>query len=267
MAEAQSAHPRSTIWIQSCSAESDAAIWGSYQASVRRHARKVVRKDLSVEFHGVSRTYPGIDFVDSAIQLAAHEVVRNAILAEQAGYAAFAFISTNDAGNREVRELTDIPCAFVVEAAVHLAAQMGGKFAFLTHNAGSRRKMEALTAERFGLGGMLVEGASINLTYNDFAGMHREPGRYLAQFEREARQAIARGAKVLIPAGGPLNMFFVDQGFKQVDGVPLLDIMAVVFAEAQRLADLNALGAPQRGASMLTPEQKDKLRAMFLAAG
>lgn len=267
MADAKPANRNSTIWIQSCSSESDAGIWGSYQDSVRRHAGKVVRQGLSVEFHGVSKTYPGIDFVDGAIQLAAQEVVRNAILAEQAGYAAFAFISTNDAGNREVRELTDIPCAFIMEAAVHMAAQLGGRFAFLTHNGGSRKKMESLTVERFGLGGMLVEGASINLTYKDFAGMHREPGPILAQFEREARQAIARGAKVLIPAGGPLNMFFVDQGFKQVDGVPLLDIMAVVLTEAQRLVDLNALGSPQRGASMVTPEQKEKLRALFLATG
>ncbi len=254
-----------TIWVQSCSAESDAAIWSTYQDSVRRHARKVVRKDLSVEFHGVSRTYPGIDYVDSAVQLVTHEVVRNAILAEQAGYAAFAFISTNDAGNREVRELTGIPAVFISETAVHMAAQLGGKFAFLTHNAGSRKKMESLTVERFGMGAMLVDGASINLTYKDFAGMYRDPAPVLAQFEREARQAIARGARVLIPAGGPLNMFFVDQGFRQVDGVPLLDIMAVLLTEAERMVTLNVLGAPQRGASTVTPEQREQLRALFLA--
>jgi Asp/Glu/hydantoin racemase len=254
-----------TIWVQSCSAESDAAVWGTYQDSVRRHARRVARPERQVEFHGLSTTYPGIDYVDSAVQLATIEVVRNAIRAEQGGYAAFAFISTNDAGNREVRELTDIPCAFVVEAAVQMAAQLGGKFAFLTHNPGSRRKMEALTAERFGLGAMLVEGASIGLTYQDFAGIYREPGPILAQFEREARAAIARGARVLIPAGGPLNMFFVDQGFRQVDSVPLLDIMAVVLKEAERLADLKALGAAQRGAPGVTPEQKERLRALYLA--
>jgi Asp/Glu/hydantoin racemase len=257
-------NPAATIWVQSCSAEADPAIWGAYQDSVRRHARKVVRKDLAVEFHGVSRTYPGIDFVDSAIQLAATEVVRNAIRAEQAGYAAFAFTSTNDAGNREVRELTSLPAVFISETAAHMAAQLGGKFAYLTHNPGSRKKLESLTAERFGLGAMLVEGASIDLTYNDFAGMHRDPAPILAQFEREARRAIARGAQVLIPAGGPLNMFFVDQEFKQVDGVPLLDIMAVLLKEAERMVDLHALGAPQRGASSVTPQNREKLRAMYL---
>lgn len=257
-----------TIWVQSCSAESDAAIWQAYQDSVRRHARKVVRPGWSVEFHGVRQTYPGIDFVDSAVQLAATEVVANAIRAEQAGYAAFAFISTNDAGNREVRELTGIPCAFIVEAAVHAAAQLGSRFAFLTHNPGSRKKMEQLTAERFALGSMLVEGASLQMTYRDFAGMHQDPASYLGQFEREARSAIARGARVLIPAGGPLNMFFVDQGFRQVDGVPLLDIVAVVLKEAERMADLRALGMPTRGGgSLVSAEQRDQLRALFLARG
>lgn len=261
-------NPAATIWLQSCSAESDPAIWGAYQDSVRRHARKIVREDLAVEFHGVSMTYPGIDFVDSAIQLAATEVVRNAIRAEQAGYAAFAFTSTNDAGNREVRELTDIPAAFITEAAVHAgakqAAQRGGKFAFLTHNPGSRKKLESLAAGRFGMGAMMVEGASTGLTYNDFDGIRRDPAPILAQLEREARRAIARGAQVLIPAGGPLNMFFVDQGFKQVDGVPLLDIMAVLLKEAERMMDLHATGALQRGASLVTPEQREKLRALYL---
>jgi Asp/Glu/hydantoin racemase len=266
MADARPAGPGSTIWIQSCSAESDAGIWGGYQESVRRHARRVVRKDFAVEFHGVSRTYPGIDFVDSAIQLAANEVVRNAILAEEAGYAAFAFISTNDAGNREVRELTDIPAAYIVESSVQLAAQLGGKFAFLTHNAGSRRKMEQLTVERIGLGAMLVEGASINLTYNDFAGMYKDPAPFLAQFEQAARPAIARGARVLIPAGGPLNMFFVDQGLRQVDGVPLIDIHGAVFKDAERMADLAALGAPRRAAPSVSAEQRKQLRVLFLAA-
>ncbi|MBC7803395.1 MAG: hypothetical protein H7Y16_05900 [Candidatus Parcubacteria bacterium] len=253
-----------TIWLQSCSAESDPAIWGAYQDSVRRHARKVVRKDLAVEFHGVSMTYPGIDFVDSAIQLAATEVVRNAILAEQGGYAAFAFTSTNDAGNREVRELTGIPAVFITETAVRRAAGQGGKFAFLTHNQGSLRKLEQLATERFGLGAKMVAGASTGLTYNDFAGIRRDPAPILAQLEREARKAIARGAQLLIPSGGPLNMFLVDQGYAQVDGVPLLDIMAVLLEEAQRVIDLRARGAPQQDASLVTPQQRENLRTLFL---
>lgn len=253
---------KSTIWLQSCSAESDPGLWGAYQESVRRHARKVVRPDLAVEFHGVSRTFPGIDFVDSAIQLAAHEVVKNAILAEQRGYAAFAFASTNDAGNREVRELTGIPSAFITETAVHAAAKRG-RFAFVTHNLGSLRKLEALGRERFGMGANMVPGAATGLTYNDFEGIRRDPAPILAQLQAEARKAIARGAQVLVPSGGPLNMFLVDQGFTQVDGVPLLDIMAELLKETERLLDRKA-GIPQREPSLATAAQRDKLRALFL---
>ena len=253
----------STIWVQSCSAEADAALWTTYQDSAKRHARKVVRPDLSVQFHGVSTTYPGIDYLDGALQLATREVVRNAIQAEQQAYAAFVMISTNDSGNREVRELTDFPAVFITETAVHFAAQLGGKFAFLTHNPGARKKMELMT-ERYGLGSLLVEGASLNMTYQDFTRIYQDPAAGLAEFTREARKVIARGARILIPVGGPLNMFFVDQGFKQVDGVPLLDILAVALKTAEQLIDLNALGVPQRGASEVKPEFKEKLRALFL---
>lgn len=255
-------NPAATIWLQSCSAESDPGLWGAYQDSVRRHARKVVRPELAVEFHGVSRTFPGIDFVDGAIQLAAHEVIRNAILAEQRGYAAFAFTSTNDAGNREVRELTGIPSAFISETAVHAAARRG-KFAFVTHNLGSLRKLEQLARERFAMGGKMVPGAATGLTYNDFEGIRRDPAPILKQLETEARKAISRGAQVLIPSGGPLNMFLVDQGFTQVDGVPLIDIMAELLQETERLIDRKA-GIAQREASLVSPAQRDQLRRLFI---
>ena len=183
--------PATTIWLQSASSEADLGLWGAYQDSVRRHARKLVRPDLAVEFHGLSMTYPGIDFVDSAIQLAAGEVVRNAIVAEQRGYAAFAFISTNDAGNREVRELSDIPAAFITETAVHAAGQRG-RFAFVTHNPGSLRKLEALATERFGMGAQMVPGAATGLTYNDFEDIRRNPAPILAQLEQEARRLMTQ---------------------------------------------------------------------------
>lgn len=253
----------STIWVQSCSAAADAALWTTYQTSSKRHARKVVRPDLSIQFEGVSTTYPGIDYLDAALQLVTREVVRNAIQAEQQGYAAFVMISTNDSGNKEIKELTDFPTVFIIETAIHLAAQLGGKFAFLTHNPGARKKMELMT-ERYGLGSLLVEGASLNMTYQDFTSIYRDPAAGLAEFTREARKAIARGAKILIPAGGPLNMFFVDQGFKAVDGVPLLDILAVSLKAAEQLIDLKALGVPQRGATEVRPEFKEKLRGLFL---
>lgn len=255
-------NPAATIWLQSASSEADLGLWGAYQDSVRRHARKLVRPGLAVEFHGLSMTYPGIDFVDSAIQLAAGEVVKNAILAEQRGYAAFAFASTNDAGNREVRELTSLPSAFITETAVHAAARRG-RFAFVTHNPGSLRKLEELADRRFGMGATMVPGAATGLTYNDFEGIRRNPAPILAQLEAEARKAIARGAEVLVPSGGPLNMFLVDQGFTQVDGVPLIDIMAELLRETERLIDRGA-AVPQREPSLVAPAQRDKLRALYL---
>lgn len=253
-----------TLWLQSASASSDAAIWSVYQASAARHAQRIVRPGLAVEFHGVSTTYPGVDSLDGAIHLVAREMTRNAILAEQRGYAAFVNVTTTDAGHDEIRELTDLPSIFITEATVHLAAQMGGRFGFLTHNSGIRRQMERITA-RYGLGHCVAEGASLELTYHDFVKLYADPKAGNEAFAEQARKVIARGARVLIPAGGPLNMFFVDHGLREVDGVPILDILAVAIKAAEQAIALRAAGVPLKGASFVPADRKEQLRRIFLA--
>ncbi|MBM3409748.1 MAG: hypothetical protein FJY25_20970 [Betaproteobacteria bacterium] len=252
------------LWLQSSSSDSDAAIWSVYQQSARRHARALLSPQFDFEFHGVSRTFPGVDQSDSAFHLATREVVRNAIVAEQRGYAGFVNVSTNETGHLEVRELTDFPAVFITEAAVHLAAQIGGRFAFLTHNRGARLRMEAFTRE-YGLGDQLVEGSSLALTYHDFSAMYANPGPALDTFRIETRKAIARGARVLIPAGGPLNMFFVENQLRAIDGVPLLDILGVALKSAEAQIALRDSGMVFRGPSSYPDSWKTTLREMFLA--
>jgi len=237
--------PTRQLWLQSSSSDSDAAIWSVYQQSARRHARALLGPQFDFEFHGVSRTFPGVDQSDSAFHLASREVVRNAILAEQQGYAAFVNVSTNETGHLEIRELTDLPAVFITEAAVHLASQIGGRFAFLTHNRGARLRME--------------------LTYHDFSAMYANPAPALETFRGEARKAIARGARVLIPAGGPLNMFFVENGLRAVDGVPVLDILGVALKSLEAQIALHQSGMVLRGPSTYPEAWKQTLRDMFLA--
>lgn len=253
-----------TLWLQSASASSDAAIWKVYQDSAAKHARAIVQPGTAVEFHGVSATYPGVDSLDGAIHLVAREMIRNAIRAEDRGYGAFVNVTTTDAGRDEVLELTDLPAIFITEATVHLAAQMGGCFGFLTHNSGIRRKMEQITS-RYGLGAMVVPGASLELTYHDFVKLYADPAAGMDAFRTEARKVIARGAKVLIPAGGPLNMFFVDHGLREVDGVPVLDILAVAIKAAEQAIGLARAGVSVRGMRHVPPERKAALRTLFLA--
>ena len=59
-------------------------------------------------------------------------------------------------------------------------------------------------------------------------------------------------------------MFFVDHDLRHVDGVPLIDIMANVIKSAERAVDLQALGVPQRGSSLVSADFKAKLQEIFL---
>jgi hypothetical protein len=99
----------------------------------------------------------------------------------------------------------------------------------------------------------------------DFVKLYADPAAGCEAFRAEARKAIARGARVLIPAGGPLNMFFVDHGLREVDGVPILDILAVSIKAAEQAIALKQAGVPLKGASFVPPDRKAQLRQIFLA--
>jgi allantoin racemase len=251
------------IWIQSCSAEADAT-WSVYQESVRRHAGEIARPGTVLEFHGVSATFPGIDHLESAQHLATFDVLQNALRAERQGYAAFVMVSTIDAGHREVRELIDLPAVFITECAIHMASLLAGTFAFLTHNLPILRKMERM-ARGYGLGGRLVEGASLGLTYQDFRRIYDDPDPVLSAVAREARRAIDRGARILLPAGNPVNMFLLDHGLRHVDGVPILDSFGTAVKTAEMLVDLRRMGLTGAG-SPATADQREGLRAHYASA-
>lgn len=253
------------IWIQSCSAETgEDAVWGIYQESVQRHARKIARPDIKIDFHGVKSTFPGIDHLKSAEHLATFDVVRNAILAERQGYAAFVMICTLDVGYREVRELTDLPVVFITECAIHLATQMAEKFAFLTHNRAILKRVEQIACG-YGMGQHMVEGASLDLTFQEFRGIYENPQPVLAAFAREAQKAIKRGAGIFLTAGNPVNMFLLDHGMRDIDGVPVLDIFGTAVNTAEKLMDLKRIGIT-RGISPATSKQREGLQAHYISA-
>ncbi len=227
------------IWIQSCSA-SDGA-WDIYQKTLKAHATNIIRADTAIEFHGLQKTIAGIDCLESAQHLATFDVVRNAIEAEDKGFDAFVMVSTIDAGRREVRDLVEMPSVFITECAARFASQFG-RFAFLTHNRGILNEMERMVTDDYGLGRYLVRGACLNLAYQDFQAMYESPARVIDAFSTEARKLIERGAASIVPAGGPVNMFFVHHGIQHVDGVAALDTFGLALKTAEMLAALRGLG-------------------------
>ena len=70
----------------------------------------------------------------------------------------------------------------------------------------------------------------------------KDPKRIIDRFNKAAREIIVSGAGALVPGFGALGTFLGEQNIHDVDGVPIVDIVAVVIKTAEMLVDMQRLG-------------------------
>jgi len=226
---------------------------------MKEHAKKVARPDTVVELHGQEVTIPGIDRFYASKNVCTVQSIKNAIRAEREGFDAFVHITTVDAGYHEIRELVDIPVVFMLESSVHFAMTLAPKFAFFTHNNLILAQLERLT-KQYGLGEHMVPGGYLEgLSYLTFGDMYGHPEKYIDTITQKAREIIANGAGVLIPAALPLGVWLVKQGLTEIDGACILDGFGYIVKLGELMVDLKKIGIKS---SKYGPPQKDMLEAM-----
>lgn len=256
------------IWLQSGSAltADSATPYGKlYEESLARHLKAVARPGTELRAFGIDGTPHGKDRFHAAFQVVTGLMIKSALRAEREGYDAVAVLNTFDHGYYELRELLDIPVVFISECAMSLACQLAPTFAWVTHNAAMQLHTADL-AKRYGMASRMVAGASLGLTYEDFPKMYADPDAYVGRFAAAARETIARGATSLLVAGNPLNMFLIDRGVKDIDGVPILDCCTATVKTAEMLVDLHKLGVRRSAKGLFEAPQgeaREKVRKLF----
>ncbi|MFC2066249.1 aspartate/glutamate racemase family protein [Chloroflexota bacterium] len=256
------------IWIQSGSAlaTDSTNMYGSqYEQSLKKHFQEVARPGTTIELFGTERTPPGKDRYNSSTHLVTSSIIRSAIRAEEEGYDVIAIVSTLDLGYDEIRELVDIPVVAITESSCYLSCLLASKFAFLPHNQKLLLRMTEMV-KKFGLTERMVPGRHLNITYEDFPNMYKDPEPYINKFSEEARKVIEQGADILMIMGNPTNMFMVDQGVKEIDGVPILDVCGAVIKIAELVVDLKQMGINRSKQGLLaapSPEEIAQLRKFY----
>lgn len=251
------------IWVQSGSAlaaDSATPYGRRYEESLDRHLKTLVRPGTTIESHGIAGTPFGKDRHHAAFHRVTTLMIESALRAEPAGFDAIAVINTFDHGYLELREVTRLPVVFITEGALHLACQLADRVGFVTHNRAILRHVGTL-ARRYGLDGRLVRGGHLDLTYDDFPRIYEDPEPCLEAFRAAARPVIERGAGALLVSGNPVNMFLIDHGLREVDGVPVLDCCAALMKTAELMVDLDRLGIRRGGA--LPDADRARLREIF----
>jgi len=119
------------IWYQSSALLGIDPKWDPYYESLKKHVQKVARSDTKVDVRGVKFSHPLRERSSYVEYLHKAQIIDNAIQAEREGYDAFCVACALDPGFSEIREVVDIPVAFLFESCLHLASILASTFCLL----------------------------------------------------------------------------------------------------------------------------------------
>jgi len=209
---------------------------GTYGQVLKSILESAAAPGTEITIHGLSpqraiaEQYRYLEFLDTA------EVMENGLRAEREGYDAVVLGNIFDPGLHELRELLNIPVLGLRESSVHVACLMGATFSLInvnpkfTHRIVESIKLQGLAERLVCVEQMKVERpGGFDLALRDAEAK----AQVLEQFTECTRRGIAKGAEVVIPAGGSLMAVLADSGVHQVDAVPVLNGLIAVIKVAE----------------------------------
>ncbi|MGX9134821.1 aspartate/glutamate racemase family protein [Rummeliibacillus sp. JY-2-4R] len=231
------------IWHQSLTSIEEIP---AYRDAVVQHVSKIARRDVDVVLHGMKKEtypaqYPGHYITFNYLQsLHKEQFIRNALIAEKAGYDAMFIGTIPDVGLIEARSLVDIPVIGYGQASMHMASMLGtniGIVNFLEPLAVQLRH----NANDYGLQQKLGPIVQADIGFYDILEGFTHPTPIIEKFVEAAKKAIDQGADVIIPGEGPMNIFLATHGIHHVDEVPIIDSFGVGIKMCESLVDLQKI--------------------------
>ncbi len=258
------------IWHQSLTSIEEIP---AYRDAVIQHVSKIARPDVDVVLHGMTKEtypaqYPGHYITYNYLQsLHKEQFIRNALIAEKAGYDAMFIGTIPDVGLIEARSLVDIPVIGYGQASMHMASMLGtniGIVNFLEPLAVQLRH----NANEYGLQQKLGPIVQADIGFYDILEGFTHPTPIIEKFVEAAKKAIEQGADVIIPGEGPMNIFLATHGIHHVDEVPIIDSFGVGIKMCESLVDLQKISGmtmTRKGFYHAKPptEIVEKLRAHY----
>lgn len=249
-------------------------------AGVVRVYEKVLRPDTVVDVHFVPRStyYTSHSYLEL---LNNTEIVRSVINGAEQNDCDVAFIRCgNDPGVREARESVSVPVVGMSEAAMHLACQLGARFAVIGVDDKSTPLVER-NLRLYGLENRAIARRPVRIPPgDDFQKIVLQGPRWfdspefvwehvVPAFEKTALECIDEGAEVIV-TGCALYGSLTLAGYNKISGtdVPVLESLAVGIKTAEMLGDLHrsiglATSKHLTYRSHLTPDIRDNLAAPF----
>lgn len=256
------------LWLQSAANLEADPRWHAYERQLLDHARAISRPGTAVELHGASVMVPELDY-PYVQYLHTREFIEAGLAAQRSGFSAFVLNCWDDPGLDEIRSLLDIPVTSIGESAMHLATIVGDRFGLVPRNERVGAKV-VRNAAAYGLGGKLVGPVYCRVSLPDLGQAFAEPGPIIARFTQAAREVIATGAEVILPACGVLSLLLRVNKIVSVDEAPVVDGTAAALKLAETMVDLwaSGLGWARRTRYARPPAAAlDRIRAVYGQSG
>lgn len=228
------------IWHQSFTVLEDLP---DYERVMRAHIKKVVQPTTEVTIHGqikgtYSSNYPGSDLAHSAFfNIHGLQWIVQALAAQREKVDAFAMCTIPNPLIREIRTLVDFPVVGYGEACCHMACMLGHRFGILVFI----DTMIPLLKEQvsnYGLQSRCTDIRPVGFTFQHVLSAFSDPDEVLEKFYASARGMIKDGASVIIPGEMPLNLLLAANDVRNIEGVPIMDGLAVTLQMAEYLVNL-----------------------------
>ena len=208
-----------------------------YEKAIYAHAEKV----LSHEFE---LTVRGVPTGTSQIHFMAFDFLNNVQLfkaVEQAakeGYDAVALGCFLDPILDELREVMDIPILGLGEAAMLAACMYGKRFSVVTYAPENNAKRFRESIHKYGLSERAAPSTSFSISPAELVDGFTDPGPVVEGFKRAASEATKRGAEVILPGCGLLNLILRIAGISQVENAAVLDVSGVLMKMTEMMVTL-----------------------------
>lgn len=228
------------IWHQSLTSIENVP---AYRDAVIAHIKKIARPDVEVVLHGMSNDtypteYPGHFITYSYLQnLHREQFIKNALIAESAGYDCMFIGTIPDVGLLEARTVVDIPVIGYGQASMHIASMLGDRIGIVNFLEPLADQLK-YNATRYGLSEKLGPIVQTTVGFYDILDGFKDPEPVIDAFVEAAQNAINQGADVIIPGEGPMNVFLATHGVSRIGDVPIIDSFAAGIKMCESLTDL-----------------------------
>jgi allantoin racemase len=210
---------------------------GPYIGRLQDLLNDVAAERTSFEVHGLSP--PDRHFHPLTEFRCAAQMIRQAIAAERAGYNAFVIGHFQEPGLLECRACLDIPVIGLGEALLLAACTMGRRIGLVTIDPIFIDWHER-QINQHGLAQRVVGVSAIRTDLSAFMRAFTDEAAYAAvrnDFIEQVRPLVARGAEVIVPAGGiPMLLFYRECPFTIDSALVLSGIPVVAKATEMALA-------------------------------